>query len=82
MKYAAAVVLAFIVTALLALFVSFVAPAHAEVASWYYPGIDHVGHRTASGDYFTGNEMTAAQVAAVWDSRHAMPSRMCHREDQ
>jgi rare lipoprotein A (peptidoglycan hydrolase) len=34
--------------------------AHAEVASWYAPGLDHVGHRTASGEYFTGNEMTAA----------------------
>jgi rare lipoprotein A len=34
--------------------------AHAEVASWYAPGLDGVGHHTASGEYFTGNDMTAA----------------------
>ena len=34
--------------------------AQAEVASWYAPGLDHVGTRTASGETFTGRDMTAA----------------------
>jgi len=33
--------------------------AFASVASWYAPG-DGSGNRTASGERFTGNEMTAA----------------------
>ena len=39
---------------------TFYSDSRSEVASYYRPGVDHVGGRTASGERFTGNDMTAA----------------------
>jgi len=50
------------------------APAKAEVASWYAPG-DGSGHKTASGEYFTGRAMTAAHRTLPFGTR----VRLCHR---
>ena len=43
--------------------------AQAEVASWYAPGLDHVGTRTASGETFTGRDMTAAHKTVPFGTK-------------
>ena len=43
--------------------------ANASVASWYSPGDGSAGNRTASGERFTGNEMTAAHRTLPFGTR-------------
>ena len=60
--------------ALVALALLWPHPSHAAVASWYAPGDGSAGGRTASGERFTGRDLTAAHRTLPFGTQ----VRVCH----